>query len=90
MPSITKEKTVELIGSMGTNEKDSGNVRSQVAILTEKIRNLTEHAKTHRKDHHSLKGLITMVSQRKRLMKYYASKDLNGYRALVQELGLRR
>lgn len=90
MPSITKEKTQELVSTMGAGEKDTGNVRVQVAILTEKIRNLTEHAKTHRKDKHSLKGLTTMVSQRKRLMKYYAKKDLDGYRGLVKELGLRK
>jgi small subunit ribosomal protein S15 len=90
MATITKEKTLEVVTSMGANAKDSGNVRVQVGILTERIRTLTEHMKIHRKDYHSLRGLSAMVSQRKRLMKYYATKDLNGYRELVKELGLRR
>ncbi|HSQ41952.1 MAG TPA: 30S ribosomal protein S15 [Fibrobacteraceae bacterium] len=89
MPSITKEKTVELATKLGGNEKNTGNVRVQVAILTERIRNLTEHFKVNQKDFHGLKGLNGLVSKRKRLMKYYAKTDLEGYRNLVKELGLR-
>lgn len=89
MASITKEKTVEIVTKLGSSESDSGSARVQVAILTERIRNLTEHFKIHKKDKHSLKGLNSMVSQRKRLLKYYSKKDLEGYRALVKELGLR-
>jgi small subunit ribosomal protein S15 len=89
MASITKEKTAEIVAKLGSSEKDTGNVRAQVGILTERIKNLTEHMKENRKDKHSLRGLSTMVSKRKRLLKYYSKKDLDGYRALIQELGLR-
>jgi small subunit ribosomal protein S15 len=90
MASITKEKTAELIAKFGKNEKDTGNVRVQVAILTERIRNLTEHVKIHRKDVHTTRGLTNMVSQRRALLNYYTRTDINGYRQLIQELGLRR
>jgi small subunit ribosomal protein S15 len=90
MASITKEKTAELIAKFGKNEKDTGNVRVQVAILTERIRNLTEHVKIHRKDVHTTRGLTNMVSQRRSLLNYYTRNDINGYRQLIQELGLRR
>jgi small subunit ribosomal protein S15 len=89
MASITKDKTAQLVTTLGVNEKDTGNVRVQVGVLTERIRNLTEHFKEHKKDYHGLKGLTGMVSKRKRLLKYYANKDLEGYRSLVKELGLR-
>jgi len=89
MASITKEKTAELVTKLGASETDTGNVRVQVGVLTERIRNLTEHFKTHKKDFHSLKGLSGLVSKRKRLLKYYSKKDLDGYRALVKDLGLR-
>ena len=90
MPTITKEKKAELISSFGVNPQDSGNTRVQVAILTERIRNLTEHVKINKKDIHSTRGLIMLVSKRRRLLKYLAKKDLMGYRALIKELGLRR
>jgi small subunit ribosomal protein S15 len=89
MASITKEKTAELVSTLGTNASDTGSVRVQVGVLTERIRNLTEHFKIHKKDFHGLMGLNAMVSKRKRLLKYYAKKDLEGYRSLVKELGLR-
>lgn len=89
MATITKEKSAELTAKYGTNEKDTGNVRVQVAVLTERIKNLTEHQKTHRKDFHSLRGLTAMVAKRKTLLKYYASRDIEGYRALIKELGIR-
>ncbi len=89
MATLTKEKAAELTAKFGANEKDTGNVRVQIALLTEKIKNLTEHAKANPKDHHSLRGLAMMVAQRKTLLKYYATRDLDGQRALIKELGLR-
>lgn len=89
MASITKEKVAELTAKYGENEKDTGNVRVQIAILTEKIKNLTEHIKTHRKDFHSLRGLTAMVAKRKSLIKFYSAKDIESCRAFVKELGLR-
>ncbi len=89
MATITKEKTAEIVAKLGKNESDSGNVRAQIGILTERIASLTEHCSKNRKDVHSLRGLQMMVSKRKRLLKYYAKKDLEGYRALHKELGLR-
>lgn len=89
MASITKEKTTEIVSSLGASASDTGNVRVQVGILTERIRNLTEHFKVHKKDFHGLHGLTALVSKRKRLLKYYAKADLDGYRSLVKELGLR-
>ena len=89
MATITKEKAQELTVKFGANEKDTGNVRVQIAILTEKIKNLTEHIKTHKKDFHSLRGLSAMVSKRKSLLKFYASRDIEACRALIKELGLR-
>lgn len=90
MPTITKEKKAELTSTFGATPQDSGNTRVQIAILTERIRNLTEHVKVNKKDKHSTRGLILLVSKRRRLLKYLTKKDLNGYRALIKELGLRR
>lgn len=90
MASITKEKKLEIVDSFGAAAADTGNVRVQVAIISERIRNLTEHLKVHKKDKHTLKGLTSLVSQRRRLLKYYAKKDIEGYRELIKELGLRR
>ncbi len=89
MATITKEKAAELTAKYGVNEKDTGNVRVQIAILTEKIKNLTEHIKSHRKDYHSLRGLSAMVSKRKNLVKFYSSRDIEACRAFIKELGLR-
>ena len=89
MATITKEKAQELTAKFGANEKDSGNVRVQIAILTEKIKNLTEHAKANKNDKHSLRGLSMMVAKRKTLLKYYGGKDIDAQRALIKELGLR-
>jgi small subunit ribosomal protein S15 len=89
MATITKERTAEIIAKLGKNAGDSGNVRSQIGILTERIINLTEHCSKNRKDVHSLRGLQMLVSKRKRLLKYYAGQDLEGYRALHKELNLR-
>jgi small subunit ribosomal protein S15 len=88
--SITKEKRQEIIKQFGKNEKDSGNTEVQVALVTQKIHHLTEHLKTHVEDHHSRRGLLKMVGQRRRLLNYLAQKDIERYRSLIKELGLRR
>jgi len=88
--SITRERKKQLIEEYKTHEKDTGSPEVQVAILSERIRNLTEHFKVHVKDHHSRRGLLMMVSQRKRLLNYLRAEDLERYRKLVQQLGLRR
>ena len=89
MATITKEKIKELTVKYGANENDSGSARVQVAILTERIKNLTEHAKTHRKDFHSLRGMSMMVTKRKNLLKFYEKQDIEGCRQFIKELGLR-
>ncbi len=88
--SITEIRKQELIGEYKTHDNDTGSPEVQVAILTERINNLTEHFKTHKKDHHSRRGLLMLVAQRKSLLGYLAKKDVARYRALIQRLGLRR
>ena len=87
--SITKERTAELIKEYGKGEGDSGSVEVQVAILTERIRNLTEHLKVHKKDNHTRRGLMKLIGKRRGLLKYIKSRDINEYRALVKKLGIR-
>ena len=88
--SITAERKSELIKENATNAGDTGSPEVQVAILTERIRNLTEHFRTHKKDNHSRRGLLKMVSQRRRLLDYVKSKDVNRYQTLIKKLGIRR
>jgi len=88
--SVTAERKKEVITQYATNEGDTGSPEVQVAVLSERIVNLTEHFKTHAKDNHSRRGLIKMVSQRRRLLDYVKSKDQARYEALIQRLGLRR
>ncbi len=88
--SITKEKKEELIGSYKKHEKDTGSPEVQIALLTERITNLTEHFKTHKKDHHSRRGLLKLVGQRRRLLDYLKSKDINRYRDIIAKLGIRK
>jgi small subunit ribosomal protein S15 len=88
--SVTAERKKEVISQYATNEADTGSPEVQVAVLSERIVNLTEHFKTHAKDNHSRRGLIKMVSQRRRLLDYVKSKDQARYEALIQRLGLRR
>ncbi len=88
--SITAEKKQELIKQFGAKEGDTGSPEVQVAILSERIRNLTEHLKTHKKDFHSRRGLLMMVGQRRRLLDYVKKKEAARYEKLVKELGLRR
>ena len=89
MATLTKEITEDLTKKFGTSEKDTGNVKVQVALLTHRIRELTEHTKVNKKDISSRLGLTKMVSQRRKHLKYIISKDLEAYRALIKELGLR-
>ena len=88
--SIEKEKTVEIIKGYGSNEKDSGSASVQVAILTERIKNLTEHLKVHKKDFGSRRGLLSMVGQRRNLLQYIKKKNDASYQELIKALGLRR
>lgn len=88
--SITNEKKAELIKQYGQKEGDTGCPEVQVAILTTRILNLTEHLKTHKKDFHSRRGLLIMVGQRRRLLDYLRSRDENRYTDLIHKLGLRR
>ena len=88
--SITNEKKSELIKEYGQKEGDTGSPEVQVAILTTRILNLTEHLKTHKKDFHSRRGLLIMVGQRRRLLDYLRSRDENRYTDLIHSLGLRR
>ncbi|MBO6917096.1 MAG: 30S ribosomal protein S15 [Lentilitoribacter sp.] len=88
--SITAERKAELIAKFATKEGDTGSPEVQVAVLTERILNLTEHFKEHKKDNHSRRGLLTLVSTRRSLLDYLKKKDDARYQALIKELGLRR
>lgn len=88
--SITPERKQEVIKEYGKGENDTGSPEIQVAILTERIVNLTEHFKTHKKDNHSRRGLLKLVSQRRRLLDYVKSKEEARYRDLITRLGIRR
>jgi small subunit ribosomal protein S15 len=87
---ITPERKKELIAEYATGENDSGSPEVQIAILSERITNLTGHFKTHAKDNHSRRGMIKMVSQRRSLLDYVKSRDVKRYEALIGRLGLRR
>ena len=87
---ISKEKKAELIAAYGRKEGDTGSPEVQIAILSERIRELTEHLKANPKDHHSRRGLLMMVGQRRGLLTYLKKSDLDGYRALIEKLGLRK
>lgn len=87
--SISKERTAELIAEYGKNAQDSGSAEVQVAILSERIRNLTEHLKEHPKDHHTRRGLLMLVGKRRRLLVYIKNRDVLEYRELIKKLGIR-
>lgn len=87
--SISKERTAELIAEYGKNAQDSGSAEVQVAILTERIRSLTEHLKEHPKDHHTRRGLLMLVGKRRRLLVYIKNRDILEYRELIKKLGIR-
>ena len=88
--SITDERKQELIKTYATKEGDTGSPEVQVAILSERINNLTEHLKTHKKDFHSRRGLLMMVGQRRRLLDYLKRKNVSRYEVVIKSLGLRR
>ena len=88
--TITAEKKQEIIKDNARDPKDTGSPEVQVAILTERIRNLTEHFKDHHKDNHSRRGLLMMVNKRRTLLAYLKKKDVERYNALIQKLGLRK
>jgi small subunit ribosomal protein S15 len=88
--ALTGEQKRELIGKFGRDAQDTGSTEVQVAMLTQRINELTEHLRTHKHDHHSRRGLLRMVGRRRRLLQYLQREDIERYRALVKELGLRR
>jgi small subunit ribosomal protein S15 len=90
MLTLTKEEKQDVIGKHGRSEADTGSTEVQVAMLTQRINQLTEHLRRHPKDHYSRRGLLKLVGRRRRFLNYLQRKDLEGYRALIKELGLRR
>ncbi len=86
---LTAEKKEKIIEKYRRDEKDTGSPEVQIALLTARINELTEHLKSHSKDHHSRRGLLKMVGRRKRLLKYFKNKDIESYRNLIAELGIR-
>jgi small subunit ribosomal protein S15 len=86
----TTAKKNEIIEKYKTHPSDTGSSEVQIALLTDRIKYLTEHFKTHKKDHHSRQGLLKLVGQRRSLLDYLKKKDVNKYRALIQDLGLRK
>ena len=87
--TISKERKAELTAQFGKNAQDTGNSKVQVAILTERIRELTEHMKSHQKDFHTRRGLLMLVGKRRRLLSYIKKIDINEYRELIAQLGIR-
>ncbi len=88
--ALTKEKKAEIIKEFGLHEKDSGSAEVQIALITKRIQILTEHFKTHKKDHNSRRGLLKLVGQRRRLLNYLKKKDLEKYREILKKLNLRK
>jgi small subunit ribosomal protein S15 len=88
--SLTKEAKLEIVRKHGSSKTDTGSTAVQVALLTQRINELTEHLRTHPKDHYSRRGLLKLVGRRRRFLNYLQKHDLEGYRALIKELGLRR
>ena len=87
---ISKEKKAEIIKTYGRTPEDTGSPEVQIAILTERIRELTEHLKVNKKDHHSRRGMLKMIGQRRGLLSYLKSIDIERYRSLIERLGLRK
>jgi small subunit ribosomal protein S15 len=87
LDSATKQ---QIVSEYGTTPSDTGSPEVQVALLTKRIQDLTEHLKTHKHDHHSRRGLLLLVGQRRRLLQYLQEKDIQRYRSLIERLGLRR
>ena len=87
--AVSKERKAELIKEFDKDANDSGSAEVQVAILTERIRELTEHVKVHKKDHHTRRGLLMLVGKRRRLLSYIKERDIENYRQLIAKLGIR-
>ena len=87
---LTNEDKKQLIKKFGENESDTGRTEVQIALLSERIKYLTDHFKQHKKDNHSRRGLLKLVGQRRRLLDYLANRDIERYRSLIKELGIRR
>lgn len=87
---ISKEKKTEIIAAYGRTPNDTGSPEVQIALLTERINELTEHLKSNMKDHHSRRGLLKMVGHRRNLLNYLKKKDINRYRAIIEKLGIRK
>ena len=88
--ALTAEQKKEILGTYGLYGTDTGSPEAQVALLTKRISDLTEHLKTHKHDHHSRRGLLLLVGRRRRLLKYVAQVDVERYHSLIERLGLRR
>jgi small subunit ribosomal protein S15 len=88
--TLAQEKKKEIIGQFKNHEKDSGSPEVQIALLSERIRYLTEHFKVHKRDHHSRRGLLKLVGQRRRLLNYLKEKKVDRYRIIIDKLGLRK
>ena len=88
--ALTKEKKGKVVDKFKVHEKDTGSPEVQIALLTERINGLSEHFKTYKKDHHSRRGLLMMVSQRRRLLDYLKKENMKRYRAVIEKLGLRK
>jgi small subunit ribosomal protein S15 len=88
--TLTTERKQEITAKFGSNERDTGNTKVQIALLTERINDLTGHLREQKKDHHSRRGLLMLVGRRRRFLDYMQRTDLEGYRALIKELGLRK
>lgn len=88
--ALSTEQKKEILAEYGLHDSDTGSPEAQVALLSKRISNLTEHLKSHKQDHHSRRGLLLLVGRRKRLLKYLAETDIERYRALIERLGLRR
>ena len=88
--SLTKEVKLEIIEKHGRDKADTGSAEVQIAMLTQRVNDLTEHLRTHPKDHYTRRGLLRLVGRRRRFLDYLQRKDIEGYRALIKELGLRR
>lgn len=88
--ALTKEVKLELVKKYGKNDKDSGTAEVQIALLTQRINDLTDHFNAHKKDHHSRRGLMQMVGKRRRLLDYLQSKDIERYRSIIKDLKIRK
>ncbi|MDZ7821731.1 MAG: 30S ribosomal protein S15 [Candidatus Marinimicrobia bacterium] len=90
MSTLTKDQISEMVKKFGKDENDTGTPEVQVAIMTQRIKDLTEHVKVHKKDHHNRRGLSKLVGQRRRLLRYIQKEDYNRYLNIIRELGLRK